>query len=83
MKKLSLDLEQLAVESFATAADDAQRRGTVRGNLCSDVCTASCPPGTCGILPVSAESECNALPASKHCGTGDTCDMSICGPCCV
>ncbi len=82
MKKLTLDLEQLSVESFETAANE-QRRGTVRGNLCSDVCTASCPPGTCGILPVSAESECNALPASKHCGTGDTCDMSICGPCCV
>ncbi|HET7461515.1 MAG TPA: hypothetical protein VFJ82_09700 [Longimicrobium sp.] len=82
MKKLNLNLEQLAVESFETA--DAERRvGTVRAYVCSDVCTASCPPGTCGILPISAESECNAFPQSKWCGTGDTCDFSDCGPCCV
>ena len=81
MKKLSLNLEQLAVESFETARGE-RRVGTVRAYVCSDVCSASCNP-TCGILPASAESECNAFPASKWCGTGDTCDLSICGPCCV
>jgi len=82
MKKLNLNLEHLEVESFETAGGEP-RVGTVRGHVCSDVCTASCPPGTCGILPQSAESECNAFPGSKFCGTGDTCDLSICGPCCV
>lgn len=82
MKKLTLNLEALAVESFETA-DGERRVGTVRGHVCSDVCTASCPPGTCGILPQSAESECNAFPATRFCGTGDTCDFSVCGPCCV
>jgi hypothetical protein len=33
MKKLSLDLETLAVESFATATEQATLRGTVRGHL--------------------------------------------------
>lgn len=32
MKKLSLDLEKLAVESFDTGAEPARPVGTVRGN---------------------------------------------------
>jgi hypothetical protein len=82
MKKLSLNLEQLSVESFETLDADGRRLGTVRGHLCSDVCTASCPPGTCGILPVSAESECNAIPSRGGCPVG-TDDISGCQPCCV
>jgi len=81
MKKLCLNLEQLAVESFETA-ETTLRPGTVRGNVCSDVCTASCA-NTCGILPASAESECGAIQPTRFCGTGDTCDFSGCGPCCV
>ena len=79
-RKLSLDLDQLSVESFDTLDAAIARRGTVRAYVCSDVCTASCDP-TCGILPASAESECNALPQSRFCGK--TQDLSICGPCCV
>jgi hypothetical protein len=78
--KLSLNLEQLSVESFEIA-NGGQLKGTVRGHdVCSDVCTASCG-GTCGILPASAESECAALPQTKHCG--GTQDLSVCAPCCV
>ena len=80
-KKLSLNLEQLAVESFEVANERAMK-GTVRGHdVCSDVCTYSCA-GTCGAYLESAQSEClNALPATRFCG--DT--MDVCGsqPCCV
>ncbi|HEX6750440.1 MAG TPA: hypothetical protein VF092_24315 [Longimicrobium sp.] len=77
MKKMSLNLDQLTVESFAIA-NDRQMKGTVRGHdddVCTDVCTASCG-GTCGILPQSAESECNALPRTQHCV--DTADFACC-----
>ena len=78
-RKLTLNLDELSVESFETLEGPLARRGTVRGHVCSDVCTASCDP-TCGILPLSAESECNAMPKTPWCGTGD---LSVCGPCCV
>jgi hypothetical protein len=79
-RKLTLNLDALAVESFGTLSIPAYR-GTVRGNVCSDMCTYSCDP-TCGILPASAESECAAMAKTAFCG-GDTADLSICGPCCV
>ncbi|HSU15933.1 hypothetical protein [Longimicrobium sp.] len=80
MKKMSLNLEQLAVESFEIANERALK-GTVRGHdVCSDVCTASCG-GTCGILPASAESECAAFPRTRFCGGTE--DLSVCQPCCV
>lgn len=51
MKKLSLDLTELRVETFAT--DDAREsRGTVRGHAPTDCCTWSCE-GTCGAYPDS------------------------------
>ena len=46
MKKLSLDMDALRVESFPTA-DDQSQRGTVRGHVETDCCTYSCN-GTCG-----------------------------------
>ena len=54
MKKLTLELDSLRVESFETAAD-ARLRGTVRGNdsytvspypSCARTCGASPPPDT-------------------------------------
>jgi hypothetical protein len=36
MKKLSLDLDRLAVESFDTAAGVKTERGTVQGHLATD-----------------------------------------------
>ncbi|HEX5870335.1 MAG TPA: pinensin family lanthipeptide [Longimicrobium sp.] len=53
MKKLKLQIEQLAVESFATAAA-AQARGTVQahGTVVGYTCGAgaTCGPETCGEL---------------------------------
>ena len=51
MKKLTLELGDLRVESFRTAEAEAPR-GTVRGNVETDCCTISCG-GTCGIVPDS------------------------------
>jgi len=48
MKKLSLDLEHLRVESFATVPADRDEKGTVHGNAISRYPTfcygALCPP---------------------------------------
>jgi len=77
MKKLSLDLAELRVESFETAGDGRSPRGTVRGNALSDCCTFSCA-GTCGIIPDSTD---NAVAPTRRCQ--DTNDMTGCQPCCV
>jgi hypothetical protein len=45
MKKLTLELDALRVDSFDTFVPE-DRRGTVRAN--SGCVTWSCPPGTCG-----------------------------------
>jgi hypothetical protein len=63
MKKLALDLDQLAVESFETHAP-AGRRGTVLGNFITD-------PQTTAMIDVGT----TACPApSGDVGGGDTCD---------
>jgi hypothetical protein len=55
-RKLSLDLNELRVETFDTDVAGAPR-GTVRGLADSDCCTFSCN-GTCGIAP---DSDLNAI----------------------
>ena len=50
MKKLSLDLAELRVESFETFVAERDARGTVRANL--GCITYSCK-GTCGNIPAS------------------------------
>jgi hypothetical protein len=50
MKKLSLDLAELKVESFETFVSERDARGTVRANL--GCVTWSCG-GTCGAPPAS------------------------------
>ena len=77
MKKLSLDLNQLAVESFETDSDEQSPRGTVRAN--GDCVTYSCE-GTCGASPPST-TDAAAIAISRLCG--DTEDMTGCMPCCV
>lgn len=54
MKKLSLHPDELKVETFDPAAAPPEDRGTVRGNVDTDLpcCTASCG-GTCGAQPAS------------------------------
>ncbi|MDB4951075.1 MAG: hypothetical protein JWM27_3724 [Gemmatimonadetes bacterium] len=69
MKKLSLDLDALRVESFATAPA-AHSRGTVQGNAYP---TQSCPGASC--LPT-----CGIVLSP---GTVAHDDYSVGGPCCV
>lgn len=76
IRKLSLDLSELRVESFDTAARPAPR-GTVRANECSDFCSYSCDP-TCGIMPASAD--CSTEVPFRETGEDD---YSGCIPCCV
>jgi hypothetical protein len=52
MRKIKLDVDTLRVESFDTAEQDAEQRGTVRGNFtryggtCVQTqCGAQCPSG--------------------------------------
>jgi hypothetical protein len=50
MKKLSLQMDELRVETFETEAAARDARGTVRGNLDTASCPGvSCAP-TCGIV---------------------------------
>jgi len=71
MRKLTLSLDDLVVESFATG-DEALRRGTVVGNAVSigcDTINATCDgAATCGGV---AENTC-----ALSC---DTCDQYRCG----
>jgi hypothetical protein len=81
MKKLKLDLDALTVESFATAADELARRGTVRGqsggtdvaDSCYDTCVAIGAP--CGSEQQTYNESCvpDACPDSiwQECTTRD------------
>jgi hypothetical protein len=60
MKKLSLDLEKLAVESFGTGAEAARPVGTVRGNA----------------LEQANDPEAVAAPASRTCPGNLSCEYS-------
>lgn len=88
MKKLSLKLDELAVESFETASAQAPR-GTVEGQGFTDQgcvtdeyqsCGGSCPyVGTCGentcqgTCRASCYGTCDGNTCEGSCGGGDTC----------
>lgn len=69
MKKLTLNLDQLTVESFDTAVHQSARPGTVQGNMC---CCCCCDPCCCAEPTVAAtcQASCNG-----------TCDASCNGTC--
>lgn len=72
MSKLKLQLDELVVESFATA-DGKDGRGTVQGyiscNTCEDLnCSVNCTGGTCGTDP--ATSTCPPGTNNTACGPG-------------
>jgi hypothetical protein len=77
MKKLTLDVESLTVESFDTSWEARMARGTVRGRESvtgpedpqSIVASCDCPPGT-------AASACGAT-CDWSCGGG--CSVATCG----
>jgi len=65
MKKLSLDLDQLAVDSFDTVGDAARNAGTVRGQGYTDT--------TCGQVV------CDCPTGSGNSCQPDMCDTAGCG----
>lgn len=64
MRKMKLDIEGLAVESFATRIADAEVHGTVHGNAITERC-------------VSLRSGCDScqLSCTGSCATGYNCQQ--------
>lgn len=88
MEKLHLRLEELVVESFATAAADEQR-GTVLGHsdypwMCSYPvsCDYGCNTRDDGTCPTGLTcQECQSNQSCQTCQTCQTCDGQVgCGP---
>lgn len=65
MRKMKLDMDKLAVESFEMTAGDADERGTVRGNAATRFCSlaSGCAGDTCQL-------SCNG-----SCATGLNCQQ--------
>jgi len=76
MKKLTLDFEQLAVESFDVTADVARARGTVRGQATEP---ASCWATDCNQNTCAAS--CRTCPETCWDTCGGTCGHSCLGSC--
>ena len=71
MKKLTLRLDDLRIDTFQTS-NEAAARGTVVGNaptVIGNTCNASCPY-TCGIIPQTENCRASAL---------DTQNCPVCG----
>jgi hypothetical protein len=78
MKKLSLDLAELKVESFETFVSERDANGTVRAN---GSCVTWSDPSTCGAQPDS-----NVMKNGPYAATFINCTPVDCtnnGPCCV
>jgi len=81
MKKLSLALEDLAVESFTTDGA-ASRRGTVearsgttyRDESCGGTCVQTCYPASCASCAFTCDASCGGCG-----GSGFTCAGATCG----
>jgi len=70
MKKIRLDMEALAVESFAVVNERKQPRGTVRAFTGDLLCTTLCP---------TVEQTCTVETAAATCA-GASCDIyHLCG----
>ncbi|HEX2077782.1 MAG TPA: hypothetical protein VHG08_08740 [Longimicrobium sp.] len=77
MKKVTLHLEQLAVESFPTTNEPWARRGTVRGNDSATVDQDSCV--TCGASCATCNATCpNTCPATCASTCPQSCDPAQC-----
>jgi hypothetical protein len=97
--KLTLNLEDLSVDSFDTTAGNA--KGTVFGEQCTCPTACTCPGcptcATCGATcedtcPETCVNTCNDATCAAWCtdtdygcGPGDSCMLTDCGPyyCCV
>lgn len=75
MRKSSLDVKTLKVESFETESGNAETRGTVHGNalrtqgptFCATMCGAECPSG-----PVPCEGSAAWTDGMAACVCDDT-----------
>ena len=83
MKKIRLNLDALAVETFATTKDDDASRGTVRGHLSAYY--ELCNPGDTWQQSCTCEATCNAA-TCYNCGGGGGsagCAPTPTGNCCL
>ena len=84
MGKMRLDVDQLAVESFATADGGAEKRGTVQGRGASGDCLGTLYQSPCISLTADLECQCvQTHPNQDSCnvvceGTANDC-LSISG----
>jgi hypothetical protein len=78
MRKIKLDPEQLAVESFDTVAKGKRQSGTVFGEQCTCYTNCSCPG--CPTCDASCNDTCGATCDASCNGT---CDASCNGTCAV
>lgn len=79
-RKISLSVEDLGVESFATVGNDAEKRGTVKGNSWTDDrLSYCCEPSASGTWPCL----CNSDAGHGTCDTTCNPDQCECGsrPC--
>lgn len=77
MKKLSLNLEQLTVDSFDTTLS-AARKGTVVGQqecTCYTNCYTYCD--TCPGCPTCVDSDCQGASCGGTCYNENTCDTCV------
>lgn len=77
MKKLKLTVDALRVESFQTAEQESEQRGTVRGNASDSTCIerrCGCANDsewdiTCGTCNIMVETCANTCPTHFNCPT--------------
>lgn len=88
MKKLRLELDALAVESFATGAGPGDRLGTVRGaavarcNTCANDCDPlTCGPSCIGACTSDAQQQQQAGTITNDPSYLQTCRFYTCGGC--
>ncbi len=80
MNKLRLNLDDLAVESFATTPDRPAEGGTVFGQQCTCYTQCTCPG--CPTCDASCNGTCGGTCDASCNGTcGGTCDASCFGTC--
>lgn len=84
MKKLALNVEALAVESFVTTLDRRGARGTVNGHSYGpQLPSAACPPDDGTQYRITQDAACGPYTGGGGGGGGGsdiTCALSICIP---
>jgi hypothetical protein len=84
MRKMRLDLDQLAIESFATTDGGAEKRGTVQGRAGSGDCLGTLYQSPCVSLTADLECYCvqtqaNQLSCNVVCESAESDCLSISG----